>query len=168
MITHKRTKSSRMHGHHMGTHGTGARKRNRGSGHRGGKGMSGSGKRADHKKTLVTKLYGHGYFGKGGITSRGTKRDIRQRINLAQIELNLEKYGKKVGDKWEINLSKYKILGSGEVKNKLVITCLEASKSAIEKVKKASGEIIVKDVKEIKTPLVESPRTIAKREKKKK
>lgn len=163
MKTHKRKKSSRMHGHHMGTHGTGARKRKRKSGHRGGKGMSGSGKRADHKKTLVTKLYGHGYFGKGGITSRGTKRDVRQRINLAQIELNLEKYGKKVGDKWEINLLKYKVLGTGEVKNKLMIKCLEASKSAIEKVKKAGGEITVKEVKEIKTPLVESPRTIAKR-----
>jgi len=164
MKTHKRSKESRMHGHHMGTHGTGARKRNRGSGHRGGKGMSGSGKRADQKKTLVEKLYGHEYFGKQGITSRGTKRDIRQRINLGQIELHIEKYGKKVGDKWEINLSKYKILGTGEVKNKLMIKCLEASKSAIEKVKKAGGEIIVKVKKDIKTPLVESPRVIAKRE----
>ena len=44
-----------------------------------------------------------------------------------------------------------------------MIKCLEASKSAIEKVKKAGGEITVKEVKEIKTPLVESPRTIAKR-----
>ncbi len=157
-----------MHGHGMGTHGTGARKRKRKSGHRGGKGMSGSGKRADQKKTLVTKLYGHKYFGKQGITSRGTKRDIRQRINLSQIELNLKKYGKQVGDKWEINLAKYKILGTGEVANKLMIKCLEASKSAIEKVKKAGGEIIVKEIKEIKTPLVESPRTIAKREGKKK
>lgn len=152
----------------MGTHGTGARKRNRKSGHKGGKGMSGSGKRADHKKTLVTKLYGHGYFGKGGITSKGTKRDIRQRINLAQIELHLEKYGKKVGDKWEINLSKYKILGTGKVENKLIIKCLGASKSAIEKVKKTGGEVIIKVVKEIKTPLVESPRVIARREKNKK
>jgi large subunit ribosomal protein L15 len=165
MKTHKRTKMSRMHGHGMGTHGTGARKRHRGSGHRGGKGMSGSGKRADHKKTLVQKLYGHNYFGKQGITSRGTKRDIRQRINLSQIELHLEKYGKKVGNIWEINLAKYKILGTGEVKNKLAIKCLEASKSAIEKVKKAGGEIVVKIVKEIETPLVESPRAKARKEK---
>ncbi|MCW8965918.1 MAG: uL15 family ribosomal protein [Candidatus Pacearchaeota archaeon] len=166
MKTHKRSKESRMHGHGMGTHGTGARKRNRGTGHRGGKGMSGSGKRADHKKTLVTKLYGHDYFGKGGITSRGTKRDTRQRINLAQIELNLEKYGKKVGDKWEINLEKYKILGTGEVKNKLIIKCLEASKSAMEKVAKVGGEIITKEKKKIETPLVESPKAIARKEKK--
>ena len=168
MKTHKRKKSTRMHGHGMGTHGTGTRKRTRHSGHKGGKGMSGSGKRADHKKTLVTKLYGNKYFGKGGITSRGTKRDIRKRINLAQIEFNLEKYGKKVGEKWEINLEKYKVLGTGEVKSKMMIKCLEASKSAVDKVKKAGGEIVVKVVKKIETPLVESPKVKAKREGKKK
>lgn len=140
----KRTKSSRMHGKGMGTHGWGARKKHKKSGHKGGKGMSGSGKRSDQKKTLVLKKYGHKYFGKQGITSKGTKRDIRQRINLQTIELNLEKYGKKVGDKWEINLSKYKILGTGEVKNKLIIQAQEASKSAIEKVKKLGGEILLK------------------------
>ena len=143
----KRTKSSRMHGRKMGTHGWGARKKHKKTGHRGGKGMSGSGKRADHKKTLVTKLYGHKYFGKQGITSRGTKKDKRKRINLQQIELNLEKYGKKKGDKWEINLKDYKILGTGEIKNKLIIHAKEASQSAIEKVKKAGGEIIVKEKK---------------------
>lgn len=142
--THKRKKSSRMHGKGMGTHGWGARKKHKKSGHKGGKGMSGSGKRGDQKKTLITKKYGHKYFGKQGITSRGTKRDTRQRINLQTIELNLEKYGKKVGDKWEIDLSKYKILGTGEVKNKLIIKALEASKSAIEKVKNAGGEILLK------------------------
>ena len=143
MKVHKRKKSSRYKGRGMGTCGTGARKNKRKSGHRGGKGMSGSGKRADHKKTKITKLYGHGYFGKKGITSIGTKRDIRKRINLQQIELNLEKYGKKKGDGFEINLENYKILGKGDIKNKLIIKAKEASKSAIEKVKKAGGEIIL-------------------------
>lgn len=142
MKTKKRAKSSRMHGRGMGTHGSGCRKKNRHSGMRGGKGMSGSGKRADHKKTLITKLYGHKYFGKQGVTSRGTKRDTRKRINLHQIENNLEKYGKKKGDLFEINLPKHKILGKGEVKNKLIINAKEASKSAIEKVEMAGGEIV--------------------------
>lgn len=145
----KRTKSSRMHGRAMGSHGWGARKKHKKTGHRGGKGMSGSGKRADQKKTLVTKLYGHGYFGKQGITSKGTKRDTRQRINLQQIESNLSKYGKKSGEKWIINLKKYKILGKGNVNNKLNIKALEASKSAIEKVKKAGGEIVIQKNKEL-------------------
>jgi len=142
MTIKKRKKSSRMHGKKMGTHGWGARKKHKKSGHRGGTGMAGTGKRADQKKTLMTKLYGNNYFGKQGVTSRGTKRDIRKRINLQTIELNLQKYGKKVGNKWEINLKYYKILGTGEVKNKLIIKALSASKSAIEKVKRADGQII--------------------------
>jgi len=133
--TKKRKKSSRYHGRNMGTCGTGARKKSKGSGHRGGYGMAGSGKRADQKKTLVLKLYGHGYFGKQGITSKGTKRDKRDKINIGEIQ---EKY--KPG---EINLSSYKILGEGEIKNKFIITAKEASNSAIEKVEKAGGKIIL-------------------------
>ena len=141
--THKRQKKTRMHGRNMGTHGGGARKKRKGSGHRGGIGMAGSGKRADQKKTLVLKLYGHNYFGKQGITSRGTKRDKRDRINLRDIELKKEKLGKKKGDAYEINLETYKILGDGEVKNKLIIKAKEASKSAIDKIEKMGGKIIL-------------------------
>ncbi len=138
----------------MGTAGTGARKNKRGSGCRGGIGMSGTGKRADHKKTLIQKLYGHNYFGKQGVTSRGTKRDTRQRINVGEIQNKIEKFGIKKGDSWIIDLKNYKILGNGEIKNKLIVTCLEASKSAIEKIEKAGGKIIIKEVKKIKTPMV--------------
>ena len=158
MKTKKRKKVSRMHGRKMGTHGTGARKNKRKSGNRGGIGMSGSGKRADHKKTLITKLYGNTYFGKKGVTSRGSQKDKRERINLEQIEKNLEKYGKKTSKGWEINLPKHKVLGKGDVKEKLIINCLEASKSAIEKVKKSGGEIVVKEKKVIETPKVEHPK----------
>ena len=164
-----------MHGRAMGTHGWGARKKHKKSGHKGGKGMSGSGKRADHKKTLVNKLYGGKYFGKQGITSKGTKRDKRNRINLQEIELNLETYikkgiAKKTKDGFEINLSNYKILGKGEIlqggvphkeaKNKLIIRAKEASKSAIEKIKKTGGEIqLGKKLKMrgIKVPLTVTP-----------
>ncbi len=149
MKTKKRKRSTRMHGRGMGTHGYGARKKHKKSGHHGGAGMSGSGKRADHKKTLVLKLYGHKYFGKQGITSKKTQRDTRKRINLKEIEFNIEKYvkkgvAKKTKDGFEINLKDYKILGDGEVKNKLFITAMEASQSAIEKVKKSGGEIKLK------------------------
>lgn len=142
--THKRTKESRRKGQGMGSHGRGARKKGKGKGHHGGKGMSGTGKRAGQKVTLITSLYGHSYFGKQGVTSRGTARDTRKRINLRDIEKNLDKYGKKSGDKFEVVLKEYKILGDGEVINKLMINAKEASKSAIDKVKKAGGEIILK------------------------
>ncbi len=150
MKVKKRSKKTRQHGRGMGTHGSGARKNKRKSGNRGGVGMAGSGKRADHRKTLITKLYGHKYFGKQGVTSRKTIRDTRKRINLQQIEMNIEKYGKKSGDKYEVNLKGYKILGTGDVNNKLIITAEEASKSAIEKVKKKGGEIILPKKKETK------------------
>jgi len=144
MTIKKRKKSSRMHGRGAGSHGRGSRKKGRGSGHRGGKGMAGTGKRADQKKTLMTKLYGNAYFGKQGVTSRGTERDKRKRINLQEIEKNLDRYGKKAGDKYEVSLENYKILGDGEVKHKLIIKAKEASKSAVEKVNSAGGEIILK------------------------
>ena len=140
-----------MSGQNMGTHGRGARKKAKGTGHRGGKGMSGSGKRGDQKKTLITKLYGHNYFGKQGITSKGTKKDKTDKINVGEISQNLEKYGGKIGDKWELDLKTYKILGTGEVKEKLIIHANSASKSAIEKVKKLGGEIILNKKKDVKS-----------------
>ncbi len=151
----KRKKFSRMRGRGMGTHGGGARKKRKKSGHRGGAGMSGSGKRADHKKTLITKRYGHSYFGKQGITSRKSKKDKRKRINLRDIESSLERYikkgiAKKTEKGFEINLEDYKILNSSKeytLKNKLIIKAKEASKSVIEKVKKAGGEIILGKIK---------------------
>ena len=160
MKTHKRKKSKGQRGT---TRYHGARKKWKSSGHKGGKGMAGSGKRADQKKTLVTKLYGHGYFGKQGITSKGTRRDKRDRINVGTIELNLAKLvkkgvAKKVGEKYEINLSSFKILGVGEVKNKFFITAFEASESAMEKIKKVGGEIIVKEKFVIETPVVINPK----------
>ncbi len=158
MKTKKRTKSSRMHGHGRGTHGWGERKKHKKSGHRGGVGMAGSGKRSDHKKTLIIKLYGHKYFGKQGITSRKTQKDKRKRINLKDIEFNFERYiksgiAKKTSKGFEINLKDYKILDSSKkymLKNKLIIKAKEASGSALEKVKKSGGEIILSVKKEIK------------------
>jgi len=145
----KRKKSSRMHGHGRGTHGWGERKKHKKSGHRGGFGMAGSGKRADHKKTQITKLYGHKYFGKKGVTSKKTQKDKKKRINLADIEFNLNKYvekgtAKKTPKGFEINLKNYKILSKTRnyiVKNKLFLNAKEASDSAIEAVKKAGGRI---------------------------
>ena len=149
--TKKRKKASRMHGRGQGTHGWGARKKHKKSGRRGGKGMAGTGKRADQKKTLVTKLYGHGYFGKRGITSKRTWEDKRHRINLEDVELNIESFvkrgiAKKTEKGIEIDLSDYKILDSSKeyaLKNKLIIKAKEASKSAIEKIRRTGGEILL-------------------------
>ncbi len=67
---------------------------------------------------------------------------------MRDIANNLHKYGKKSGDKWELDLDEYKILGEGEVTHKLVIKAKEASQSAIEKVENAGGSIILSGKKE--------------------
>jgi ribosomal protein L15 len=166
--THKRKKVSRMRGRNMGTHGSGARKNKRKSGNHGGAGMSGSGKRADHKKTLVQKKYGHGYFGKSGITRGNNVKDKRLRINLGSIQDNLEKYGKKNGNVWQVVLKNYKVLGIGEVKEKINLNCLEISASAKEKIEKIGGEVEVKEKKTIETPKIVNPKHQRKKEEKEK
>ena len=143
----KRKKSSRFRGSH--THGRGFKKKARGSGHRGGKGMAGTGKRADQKKTLILNLYGNDYYGKDK-TLRKKPRIKLNSINLYQISDNLaslinSKKAEESKDSINLNLKGYKILGEGELKTnkKLKISASAASSSAIEKIKKAGSEIEV-------------------------
>ncbi len=148
----KRKKYSRMHGSR--TCGYSA-KLHKGKGSRGGKGMSGTGKRADQKKSLVIKLYGNKYFGKQGKTSRKVKKKKIEIINVGEIE---EKF--KEG---EVNLDKYKILGEGEISKKFIIKAESASASAIEKIKKAGGNIIIKERKKKKSENKKEDKTENKR-----
>jgi ribosomal protein L15 len=75
-------------------------------------------------------------------------------LEIEEIEENIEKFGKKEKEGYEIILKNYKILGKGEVKDKLKIECLEISKNAKEKIEKAGGTVIIKKKKRIETPLV--------------
>ncbi len=133
----KRKKSSRFRGSH--THARGFKKKARGSGNRGGKGMAGTGKRADQRKTLILNLP-YDYFGKDKTLRRKQKPRLKS-ISLQQIASNLQSFLK---DKAEsIDLKGYKILGEGSINKKLTIKASAASKSAIEKIKKSGGEIII-------------------------
>ena len=138
--TKKTKKSVKQRGNTR--HGHGARKKWKGKGHHGGKGMAGTGKRADQKKTLVNKLYGNKYFGKKGITSRKTEKKKTKVINLGFIQKNLNSLLKKYRKGNELNLIGYKILGEGELKEKLKIKAKEFSKTAKDKIKKVGGEAI--------------------------
>lgn len=142
----KKRKSKRMRGKGMGTHGWGARKKHLGSGHRGGKGMAGTGKTAGHRKSQIIHLYGTEYFGRRGITSRPTKRKKENIINLSELQENLEALKKKYMKNEILNLEKYKILGDGEIKEKIVIKARAVSESAKEKIEKAGGKVIVPEV----------------------
>jgi large subunit ribosomal protein L15 len=131
----KRNKKSRARGDR--TLGW-AMKKHKGSGNRGGKGMAGTGKRADQRQTWVIK-YQYPYFGKQGVTSRSTKKRDNKVINLKDIS---EKY--KAGD---VDLKDYKILGDGEISEKYSIKAKACSESARKKIEKAGGKIILVDKK---------------------
>ena len=141
----KRRKSSRFRGTH--THGRGFKKKARGSGHRGGKGMAGTGKRADQRKTFILNMPEQ-YFRKDKALRRKAKEKFKV-INIQQIIQNLESFIKnktaiESKDSIKINLKGYKILGeTGDIKKKLIIGASAASKSARDKIKKSGGEIII-------------------------
>jgi large subunit ribosomal protein L15 len=146
MTTNKRKKNSRQRG--SGSHGWGSKKNHRGSGRRGGAGFSGTGKRADQMKPSI--WADKDFFGKHGFFAHGFP--IRApAVNISYVEENLEKWvteknAEKMGDKYNVNLTKLgfgKLLSQGAVKHKIVITCVEASEKASEKIKKAGGELLV-------------------------
>ena len=125
-----RMKATRYHGHAM--------KKHKGKGSHGGKGMAGTGKRADQKKTWIVK-YKKNYFG------RKAKQAVKR---LKQINVDeLEKFVQ--GDKKEINLPKYKILGRGEIKQSLTVKADSFSKQAKEKIEKAGGKTIILKQKKV-------------------
>ncbi len=145
MTVNKRSKNVRQRGHK--THGWGSKKKHRGKGHQGGAGNAGSGKRADSKKPSYWK--DPLYFGKHGFISKTPKVKINA-INVNYLEQHLHKYVfgnliKKEKDSYVIELSKLgynKLLGDGQVSSKLKITAPYASKSAVEKVTEAGGEVV--------------------------
>src|SRR3989338_5155326 len=139
MPTRKRKKNSRQRASQ--THGWGAKKKHRGKGNKGGSGMSGTGKRADSRKPSIWK--DTKYFGKYGFTSKGIKKEINT-INVGQIETELARRNIKDSS---IDLGKIgynKLLGGGDLNSKLSITVEMASGKAVEKVKAAGGEVILK------------------------
>lgn len=144
MTTRKRKKVLKYRGSH--THGGGAKKKRRGAGHRGGRGMAGSGKRAHHKKQLVFKLYGKDYFGKKGFHS---KRKKLKAINISFLEDNFEKllHDKiitKKNELFEVNLDKIgcgKLLSSGNPTRGYKIFAKTFSEKTKVKIESAGGEI---------------------------
>jgi large subunit ribosomal protein L15 len=122
------------------SHGWGSKKKHRGKGSHGGKGMAGTGKRADTKKPSIINLYGNDYFGKRGFVVPHAK--TYKAINLRDLNLLVQKYS----IKGAINLKEYgyeKLLATGELHTALTITVERASEHAIEKVKNAGGSVIV-------------------------
>lgn len=148
MTINKRKKNSRQRG--SKTHGYGSMKKHRGAGNRGGKGMAGTGKRADQYKSWVLKEYGNSYFGKRGFKRDKSVTIILKTINIGDIQENLEKLKKqgKIEEKnneFIIDIKKLgydKVLGKGKLTKKLIITAQFFSEKAIKKIEKAGGKAI--------------------------
>lgn len=117
------------------THGYGSMKKHRGAGNRGGRGMAGTGKRADQKKIGILKFIGKTYYGSYGFNRPQSKVKKSKTINLRDIEKKV------IGDSFDAK--KYdKVLGTGNLTKKLKITSKAFSASAKEKIEKAGGEAI--------------------------
>ena len=124
------------------THGWGSKKKHRGAGHRGGRGMAGTGKRGDAKKPTIIKTIGNAYYGQHGFTSKS--RRVERIINLRQLSLLVE--NGKVGKEVDLKTLGYdKLLGMGNFEHKIKITAKRASPKAVEKLKKAGSEIVLEE-----------------------
>ncbi len=133
----KRKKNTRLRG--SKTHGWGMKKKHSGAGNRGGRGMAGSGKRSDNKKTRILRLYGNNYYGRHGFTRH---HDAAVRDTVINI-YELDNYP----DTVDLGTHGYtKLLAIGTIKRKMNITIKSASAHAIEKIKKAGGNVIIQEI----------------------
>ena len=137
-----------MRGTH--THGGGSKKKRRGAGSRGGRGLAGTGKRGDSKKPLI---WHTNYFGKSGFKKKNPRTikaiNIEDLCGLINKLLNKGLVEKK-GDGYNVNLKKVgydKLLGKGSVSSKLSIKVRFASENAIKKVQAAGGLVILQEEK---------------------
>lgn len=146
MTTHKRKKVVKYRG--SKTHGGGAMKKRRGAGSRGGRGMAGTGKRADTKKPSISDYY-KSYFGKHGFKKKNPR--LVNAVNLAYFQQKIDKLASRSlvqekGGVYTVDLSNLgfdKLLGSGKLTKKINFTAKYASALAIEKVNEAGGSVKV-------------------------
>ncbi len=117
------------------THGWGSKKKHRGGGSRGGRGMAGA---AKHKRLLLWKQGRD--IGKRGFKSL-SQRDLKKGVKA----INLKDIGKLMGKEKEIDLSKSgydKVLATGNIVKGLTIKAKSFSKKAAEKIQKAGSKAV--------------------------
>ena len=149
-MMNKRKKNSRARG--SWTHGYGEKKKHRGAGSRGGRGMAGTGKRGDVKKPSIQA--DKKYFGKHGF--KQGKRDVVHAINVSTLVHKLDafvakKIAVKSGDSYKVDLTKSmygKLLGAGSATVAMEVSVEQASASAVEKIQAAGGKVNLPAVKE--------------------
>ncbi len=147
MIRRKR-KVRKLRGSH--THGWGCKKKHRGGGSKGGKGMAGTGKRKNTKWTWTIK-YAPDHLGKRGFHRPKAVQYAPQTINLSDIDENFELFrdmgviyeeeGKLVFDATQLGVDK--VLGTGKLTRAIVVKAYYVTPKAEEKIKAAGGEVLL-------------------------
>ena len=144
MVVKRERKHRKFRGHRA--QGYGSHKKHRGGGSRGGRGKAGMHK---HKWSYTVK-YEPDHFGKHGFKPQGTVIKI-EAINLKQIDkqaekLLQEKLAAKEGELIRIDVTKLgygKVLGGGQLRNKLIIEARSFSEEAKRKIEEAGGQAMV-------------------------
>jgi len=145
MVVHKTRKHRKFRGHRA--QGYGSHKKHRGGGSRGGRGKAGMHK---HKWTYVVK-YEPNHFGKYGFKRPQGSFVRMEGVNVRQLDeqaerLLQEKLATKEGEQIRIDVAKLgydKILGGGQLRNKLIIEAKSFSEEAKRKIEEAGGQAIV-------------------------
>ncbi|HIP89169.1 MAG TPA: 50S ribosomal protein L15 [Thermococcus paralvinellae] len=143
----RRKKVRKLRGSH--THGWGCKKKHRGGGHKGGRGMAGTGKRNKTKWTWTIK-YMPDHLGKRGFSRpKAVQREVVA-VNLKFIDEHLDEL-MQMGIAYEengkiiVDTTQFadKVLGTGKLTKPLVIKAYAFSPKAQEKIKAAGGEAIL-------------------------
>jgi large subunit ribosomal protein L15 len=128
------------------THGRG-KKAGRGAGLHGGTGNAGLHK---HKVMMMLK-YDPDHFGRHGFKRPQEVVSAKITMNVGDVQESIDKlvadgYAQVKGDRTIVDLNKLgvdKLLGSGDVSQKLEIVVTESSAKAKEKVESAGGAIVI-------------------------
>jgi large subunit ribosomal protein L15 len=169
MLKNKKSKSVRQRG--QSSHGWGHKKKHRGSGHRGGFGLAGTGARGDSQKSgmlsqstgflqkfaatrgvkvkdLKKQLSTKDYFGKKGFNSV-SKKPVTT-LSLSYIEHNYDVLVEtgiisEENKEFVFDATSFgydKILGKGNFTKKVTIKCKDISASAKTRVEEVGGKVV--------------------------
>ncbi|HDP73487.1 MAG TPA: 50S ribosomal protein L15 [Candidatus Woesearchaeota archaeon] len=139
MVVNKKKKAVRQRGNRWS--GSGHRHARR-AGHRGGRGMAGTGKKADQRKPSIWK--DKKYF--SGRKFRPPKQNKYKAINVFQLEALALSSGSelKKGQSITVDLSEkgyQKLLGKGIVTAAFKVKVASATEKAVAKIKAAGGDV---------------------------
>ena len=173
MVKNKRAKVSRHRG--SNSHGWGHKKKHRGSGHKGGFGLAGTGARGDSLKTGILKgskriirqiaaqkgvsmssieKIGSSYFGKRGFKS--VNKFEAKILSLSYIEHNFDKMVNnglivKQDNDYILDSTAMgydKILGKCVFTKKLTVICNDISESAKARIEEIGGKVVLANPEE--------------------